>query len=157
MLGDALLDSEFDPDFVDALDAKLGDPRTKQSAQKRRGFDYLPFEGHQSRLGHYYRHLYQTVSFVENKGRPLNINIYEYVKTIRAQLSTHEQALLLINSQTPLGKNWMTNGYITNYRMVQNLPMQFFDPASEIDIKQLFPLGYYEQQETYYGMQNFSS
>jgi len=72
---------------------------------------------------------------------------YEYVKTVRAQLSTHEQALLLINSLTPMGYNWWDKDLITKYRLVQNIPEGFFDPVKEFDIALLFPTGYFEWQE----------
>jgi len=76
----------------------------KERVRRERNFDYTPFEGHQSRLGHYYRHLYQMTRYVDEQS--IDINKYEYVKTIRAQLSTHEQALLLLNSLTPVGQDW---------------------------------------------------
>jgi hypothetical protein len=72
---------------------------------------------------------------------------YEYVKTIRAQLSTHEQALLLLNSLTPMGRNWWQNGLITRYRLVKNIPGDFFDRKQEIDVESLFPATYFEFQE----------
>jgi hypothetical protein len=132
--------------FVDALEKRLNDPTMKQSVQTSRQFPYTPFEGHQSRLGHYYRHLYQTVRYVDAQSDIEQK--YDYVKTVRAQLSTHEQALLLVNSLTPIGQNWWSNGFIVNYRMVQNLPREFFDSSYELDTKSLFPSGYFEWEET---------
>jgi hypothetical protein len=137
--------STFSPRFVDALEKELSSDTLKARIQQERRFEYTPFEGHQSRLGHYFRHLYQTVSYVDQQRLP--INKYEYAKTIRAQLSTHEQALLLINSRTPLGRNWWTHGLIVNYRLVQNLPRDFFDPDSEMNLSGLFPRGYFEWEE----------
>ncbi|MDZ7646711.1 MAG: putative phage abortive infection protein [Cytophagales bacterium] len=57
---------------------------------------YKPFEGHVSKLGHYYRHLYQLIKFVtanENIGFGFKEK-YEFIKTVRAQLSNHEQVLI---------------------------------------------------------------
>lgn len=51
------------------------------------------FGGHQSRLGHYFRHLFQTVSFVDRTKFLTNEQKYQYVKLLRAQLTTYEQAL----------------------------------------------------------------
>ena len=68
-------------------------------------------------------------------------------KRVRAQLSTHEQALLLVNSLTPIGKPWWTNGLITDYRIVQNIPREFFDSATEIACEELFGPGYFEWEE----------
>ena len=80
--------------------------------------------------------------------QPLQIDKYEHVKTIRAQLSTHEQALLLINSLTSLGQNWWRLDLIRNYRLVQNIPRYFFDGSAELDLSTLFAPGYFEWEET---------
>lgn len=135
----------FDSIFVSALESELYKPEVKEMAQSERNLGYVPFEGHQSRLGHYYRHLYQTVCYVDKQKFPLDK--YEYVKTIRAQLTTHEQALLLLNSLAPVGRNWWKKGLLTKYRMVQNLPHDFFDPKSEIDVSELFEPKYFEWEE----------
>jgi hypothetical protein len=136
---------EFAKDFVDAVEETLNSDATKEEVRKSRGFGHVPFEGHQSRLGHYYRHLYQMVDYVHQQKS--DINKYQYVKTIRAQLSTHEQALLLVNSLTPIGKNWWTNSLITEYRIVQNIPREFFDSATELACEKLFKAGYFEWEE----------
>lgn len=138
--------SVFHEAFIANLEAKLSDDELKQKTQKERRFEYKPFEGHQSRLGHYFRHLYQTVMYVDQQR--IAIDKYEYVKTIRAQLSTHEQALLLINSRTPVGNSWWTQRLIVKYRLVQNLPEDFFDAKTEIDLSGLFPDGYFEWEDS---------
>lgn len=137
--------SNFEASFVNALESELNKPEIKKSVQEARKLSYVPFEGHQSRLGHYYRHLYQAVRYVDQK--ELDIDKYEYVKTIRAQLTTHEQALLLLNSLTPIGQDWWGKKYIVTYRMVQNLPRHFFDPATEIDLATIFPSKYFEWED----------
>src|SRR5690606_26039175 len=114
----------------------------KKQIKEERKFNYTPFEGHQSRLGHYYRHLYQTVCYVDNQTS--SINKYEYVKTLRAQLTTHEQALLFINCLTVIGEVWWDKKLLLNYRFVQNIPYQFFDKDTEIDIEIFFPQIYFE-------------
>ena len=135
----------FNQPFIDAVEKALNRPGVKEKVRRRRKLGYVPFEGHQSRLGHYYRHLYQMVQFVDQ--RPLDINKYEYVKTIRAQLSTHEQALLLVNSLTPIGGNWWAKGdLITKYKLVKNIPRGFFD-STELDVGKLFGSGYFEWEE----------
>ena len=103
------------------------------------------FEGHQSRLGHYFRHLYQTISYVDEQ--TLDIVKAEYTKTVRAQLSTHEQALLLINSLSPLGWNWWSKGFLVNYAMVKNIPKGFLEEYCSFAPSDLFPEGYFEWQE----------
>lgn len=139
--------SGFDSAFVDALETRLDDPQLKKKAARERKFEYTPFEGHQSRLGHYYRHLYQTLRYIDQQ--PISAKAkYEYGKTVRAQLSTHEQALLLVNSLTPIGRNWWRHDLLTTYRMVQNVPQDFFDPNTELDMNALgLPPRYFEWEE----------
>lgn len=132
----------FDHEFVEALIAQFENHSVKLNVKTSQKLAYLPFDGHQSRLGHYYRHLYQAVQYVDDQ--ELDINKYDYVKTIRAQLSNHEQALLLLNSLTPIGSNWWKKGFITRYRIVKNLPRDFFDARQELDVGPLFPPGYFE-------------
>jgi hypothetical protein len=134
--------AKFDSAYVDALENKLDDPALKRSVRRRRNLGYKPFEGHQSRLGHYYRHLYQTICYVDDQ--KIEVNKYRYVKTLRAQLSTHEQALLLLNSLAPVGSNWWAKNFLVQYRLVKNLPRDFFDAETEIDISPWFPKMYFE-------------
>jgi hypothetical protein len=135
----------FSPRFIDALDAELSNPGVRKTIQGECVLDYTPFEGHQSRLGHYYRHLYQAVRYVDEQ--TIQIRKYDYVKTLRAQLTNHEQALLLVNSLSEIGKGWWDKEFIQRYRMVQNIPRDFFD-VDELDVLSL-PLGdrYFEWQE----------
>lgn len=131
--------------FIHAVDAELAKSETKARARSEKKFGYTPFEGHQSRLGHYYRHLYQMIRYVDQ--HKVDVDKYEYVKTMRAQLSTHDQALLLVNSLTPIGDVWWQHDLITRYRLVQNLPREFFDAVTELDLGPLFPKGYFEWEE----------
>jgi hypothetical protein len=134
-------------ELVIAIDRRLNDPKLKADIARDRNLNYVPFEGHQSRLGHYFRHLYQTVKYVHLT--KLDIDKKDYAKTIRAQLSTHEQALLLINSLTALGANWWKEKLITEYKMVRNLPKGFIDNDSELNVEDMFKdiPGYFEWQE----------
>lgn len=117
-------------------------------------------DGHVSRLAHYYRHLYQFVKFVDESELISEDEKYEYVKKIRAQLSNHEQALLFLNSLTPMGKDWwletekgkgVETSFMWKYRLISNIPEDFFDPQYfditklEIDKKKL-EKGYFEWQ-----------
>ena len=88
---------------------------------------YIPFRGHMSRLGHYYRHLFQTVKYVVEQNDNIIKDKYEYLKTLRAQLSSHEQLLLYYNGLTTMGKPWLDNNYFTDYRMIKNLPLPLAD------------------------------
>lgn len=135
----------FDANYISAVAQRLGNRDIKIAARKSRKFGFVPFEGHQSRLGHYFRHLFQTVAYVDQQDMSFEEK-YSYVKTLRAQLSNHEQALLLINSLSPLGDKWWTTGFIFKYRLVKNIPADFFHPVFELDVATLFRYGYFEWQ-----------
>jgi N-acetylglutamate synthase-like GNAT family acetyltransferase len=135
----------FNADFIAALDNELANKDVKAEASRERNLGYVPFEGHQSRLGHYFRHLYQTVCYVDKQN--LNVDKYDYVKTIRAQLSTHEQAFLLLNSLTPLGNSWWRKDLIVRYKLVKNVPCEFFDSQLELNVTGLFDRGYFEWEQ----------
>jgi hypothetical protein len=106
------------------------------SAMRQR-ISYIPFDGHQSRLGHYYRHMFQLVVYLDQQA-PLGTQ-KEYAGIFRAQLTNHEQALLCLNALSSLGSPWITRGYLVNYALIKNIPNNFFDPNSELDVKARFP------------------
>lgn len=134
---------------------------------EEKGYNYKYYGGHQIRLGHYFRHLYQLVHFV-NKQTFLSFEEkYDYIKTLRAQLSTYEQAILWYNSLSSLGYKWeymaddsdsfskdyrksLNNELITKYNLVKNLPqgiiqtfgVQMFYPNVEFESFD------YQKQET---------
>lgn len=128
--------TKFGKDYVDALTDFLDNDETKFAIKRNADLSYEPLDGHQSRLGHYYRHLFQAISYVDSQ--PNFIKKYDYVKTIRAQLTNYEQAMLMVNSLTPLGKNWWDKGFIEKYRMVKNIPQDFFNKRTELDISRFF-------------------
>lgn len=95
------------------------------------------YGGHQFRLGHYYRHLYQTIKYVNNNNKFDYKEKYNYVKILRAQLSTYEQILLFLNSLSTMGFIWEIEPeididlkkyskidfeLITKYNLIKNIP-----------------------------------
>jgi len=115
-------------------------------------FNYKPFEGHQYRLGHYFRHLYQTVRYMNEQ--PANLVDFElkykYIKTLRAQLSNQEQLLLFLNSLSILGMPWekgkgicINNRLITKYNLIKNIPGDF---TNTINVNEYYPDIDYEGQ-----------
>jgi hypothetical protein len=109
---------------------------------------YPPFQGHVSKLGHYYRHLYQLFKFICTNSTLENDREmkYSYVKIIRAQLSNHEQTLLYFNSFSKAGKIWWEEtdpklknekgealSYFLDYGIIKNLPFNLtkFGPNPE--------------------------
>lgn len=138
---------QYDAQLIQRIDDLLSAQYFRQQVKKRLKDVYLPFEGHQSRLGHYYRHLYQSVVYVHKQPMELKEKI-KYVKMLRAQLSTHEQALLFINSLTPVGSAWWDSNLILDYKLIKNVPQKFFDPETEIDITSYFSSDYFEWRST---------
>ena len=105
------------------------------------------FGGHQHRLGHYFRHLYQAITYIDNS-KQLNFDEkYEYIKSLRAQLSTYEQAVVFFNSISDFGRVWElekqkeNDQLVTKYNFIKNIPAEFI---TDIDLKQFYPLVEYE-------------
>lgn len=86
---------------------------------------YGPWGGHQSRLGHYYRHLFQTVKFVVGQDETLiALGVKsDYLRTLRAQLGDFEQLMLYYNALADFGTDWITNGFFTTFKMIHNMPI----------------------------------
>tara|TARA_R110002072_G_scaffold75624_3_gene177871 strand:+ start:788 stop:1903 length:1116 start_codon:yes stop_codon:yes gene_type:complete len=92
---------------------------------------YMPFQGHESRLAHYYRHLFQTVKYVVQQETNKLIKYEEtrqYLRILRAQLSNAEQLMLYYNYICGFGPEWDKSGtrgnqYFTRYRMIHNMPV----------------------------------
>ncbi|WP_162127668.1 putative phage abortive infection protein [Flavobacterium phycosphaerae] len=114
------------------------------------------YGGHQFRFGHYFRHLFQTVKFINNQETISYKAKYNYIKTLRAQLSTYEQAILFFNSLSSLGRAWeidpeidsslskfQTHDFelITKYNLIKNISGEFLYGLS---FKDYFPLVEYE-------------
>ena len=90
------------------------------------------FSGNQHLLGHYFRHLFQTVKYIDQQKWWVlsQKEKYEYIKTLRAQMSNYEQALFFINSLTQLGRKWEFENpdgkeLISTYNLIKNLPQHF--------------------------------
>lgn len=95
------------------------------------------YGGHQHRLGHYFRHLFQAYKFLSSQAYLSDKERYFYGKSIRSQFSTYEQFILLFNSLSSLGMKWeytsetseIPDGakledfkLITRYNLIKNLP-----------------------------------
>lgn len=114
------------------------------------------YGGHQFRLGHYYRHLFQTVKYINEQEKLNYKQKYEYIKILRAQLSTYEQTILLLNSLSSMGYSWevipdvnsdlkkynkIDFNLITKYNLIKNisgdtifgLPFKIFYPEIEYE------------------------
>ena len=115
---------------------------------------YKYYGGHQFRLGQYFRHLFQSISFVDNRTEMLKGDRESYVKIIRAQLSDYELVLFFINSLSFLGSEWeiglnsfkrpgnTPRKFITTYHLIKNIPDSFL--ADTIDCKKYYPNVHYD-------------
>ncbi len=146
---DNFYDNEFYPLALKIMVTNHIRRREENKSKPKNQRLYIGHDGHQSRLGHYFRHLFQTIIFID--GQPESLLSYRdkcnYVKTLRAQLSNHEQAVFFYNSLTTLGKLWEMDKIndnkklITKYNLIKNLPKGF---TGTIDPKNYYPDVYYE-------------
>lgn len=106
---------------------------------------YKPFDGHVSKLAHCYRHLFQTVKFVVEQKELNEKEKLGYLKTIRAQLSNHEQLMLYYNGLAMANAVWLEKEYFTRYKMIHNLPLPLADfgitPQEHPKIKEWYDKG----------------
>lgn len=138
--------SGYDVNLVDALIRQLSDVEVRKAVQAQRKFSFTPFEGHQSRLGHYFRHLYQTVKYIDREENDSH-RARAYVDMLRAQLTNHEQTLLFLNSVSAIGSAWRDSGLISKYALIKNIPKDFFDATREPDPKAFYPSVKFEYEE----------
>jgi len=133
---------EYDSEFVEAFISHCKENRDKIKEDEE--FPFQMFNGHQLRLGHYFRHLYQTVTYVDRqKNKWLNYEEkYQYIKTLRAQLTTQEQVIFFFNSLSRQGTVWERSQteenkkLITKYNFIKNIPKKY---AAGIDLKKYYP------------------
>ena len=78
---------------------------------------YYPFDGHINILGHYFRHLFQTVNFVISQDFLDSQEKYSYLKILRAQLSNFEQLMLYYNAIIWFDIEWREA--FTEYRFIK--------------------------------------
>ena len=97
------------------------------------------FKGHQNRISHYFRNLFAAYKFIDSSdlSEPEKKNLG---KVLRAKLSNYEQALLLLNVMSNLGKPWKTSGLLDFYEPIKNVPRNFFSfDEQNFDLKIEFP------------------
>lgn len=93
---------------------------------------YKFYGGHQFRLGHYFRHLYQIVSFVHYNDNLAEKDKKNYIRILRGQLSDYEQKIFFVNSLSQLGRVWEISDssgnpirdedhLITNYSIIKSI------------------------------------
>jgi hypothetical protein len=78
------------------------------------------YNGHQSNLGHYYRHTFMIIKFINEQKMLTYLEKWEYSKLLRTQLSNHEQELFFLNSISILGRDWELNHMVTETKIEEN-------------------------------------
>jgi len=113
------------------------------------------YGGHQFRLGHYFRHLYQTVTFIDESELIEYDQKYSNIKLLRGQLSTYEQSIIFLNSISILGRIWefenrdnpelalkINEQLITKYNFIKNISNDQI--VDNISVSHFYPLVAYE-------------
>lgn len=170
--------SKYDLDFIELLIKHLdSEPKRYKNGKygiimpKVKGRDgilsiylYKPFQGHITELGHYLRHIWTTINYLESQNERIIKEKYSYAKMLRAQLSSYEQLLLHYNALTSLGSAWgllieseegfefnyfsedkSNEGLLRKYKLTKNLlyPVAHFGP----DLVKLYGKKYFEWSE----------
>jgi hypothetical protein len=127
-----------------------------------RSFDRF-YGGHQFKLGQYFRHLFQAVKYINEQDILNYEKKYDYLKTLRAQLSTVEQTLLFYNSISFVGRAWeleavekysendvelknMNQWLFTKYNFIKNIPA--LEPIKDLKIHHFYPEIHFEFEAT---------
>lgn len=99
--------------------------------------NYKPFDGHQSRLGHYYRHLLSMVNHVVIQKEISYEEKRDYLKILRAQFSIYELTLLFYNYYAGYGIKWENkyfadgdlrkgnSSFFLDYRFLHNIEADY--------------------------------
>jgi hypothetical protein len=104
---------------------------------------YYPYDGHITRLGHYYRHLFEIVRYIVSHEKSLidHTQTLNYLKLLRTQMSNHEQLLLYYNGVVGVGDKWLNDtknnnaNYFIDYFMIHNVPFPLADFGIPIEEK----------------------
>lgn len=141
--------SKYDQNMINEIISELTDMQTSTYLKSRKIYEiiipslsdkipeliitlkYKPFCGHITRLGHYFRHLWLTVKYLDKQDEEVIKDKYEYIKIFRAQISNYEQLLLHYNAITDLGNVWIKEGLLEKYKLTKNIPvpMAYFGPS----------------------------
>jgi hypothetical protein len=103
-------------------------------------------------FGHYFRHLFLLVKFVVSKEFLKYEEKRNYLRILRASLSTYEQIFLYYNWLSNYGQQWENecNHFFTNYRMIHNVNYAIhedFNISKMSPFKELLKSGGYDTEE----------
>lgn len=109
-------------------------------------------------IGIYFRQLFQTVTYINDRAELNDEEKYQLIKTLRVTMNIEEQYLLFVNSLTTVGQEWEKNKndknkkLITKYNLIKNLP-KHYSPIGEIvfsDKTHGYPDVHYEDSKSKY-------
>jgi len=113
--------------------------------------DIQYYNGYYNLVGHYFRQLFQTVKYIDNQSILSYEEKYDYIKTLRSQLSVTEQNFLAVNSLSFMGREWELNHddgsdeissqakfYFTKYNLIKNIPNPELDKFG-LNILEFYP------------------
>lgn len=89
----------------DAFQAKIYRKSFSSVNQKSIEF-YKYYGGHQFRLSHYFRNIFQTLNYINDNSDLSHEEKQENINLLKAQLSTFEQKLIFYYSVSFYGRNW---------------------------------------------------
>lgn len=108
------------------------------------------FKGHQTTLSHYLRNLFGMYLMIDKSGLPTRERM-DLAKIIRTKLSNYDQALLMLNVVSHLGRAWETEDLVRRYKPFANIPRHFFGWDEAFDMKVRFPAVLFEWEHRLHG------
>ena len=115
----------------ESVEKLLKELRNKKSKFNKR---IVYYDGHQGKLGHYFRQLYYIIETIDNCS--LDIKKDDMIKRVIVKMGVYEQTILCYYSFAFLGKNWREKNYIDKYGLITSIPKNFlpFDPKKYFEI-----------------------
>lgn len=116
-------------------------------------------QGHNDKLGCYYRQMFQIVKMISLADKDLldEKSKYEHIRILRSQMSDYEQMLLFYNSISDFGLQWNKScesiekesdmGLIPRFRMIKHIP-------ANVCWRGIFPVDYYKKECRYWESKN---
>ena len=111
------------------------------------------FKGHRDVLNPYYRHLYHTVAYVADSKIFEKEEKEKFLKILRSQMTSEEQALLLFNWYAGYGTEWeckkvnIENHFFTKYKMIHNIEKPDIECIISVDeLKKEFVPKYIDEE-----------
>ncbi|MBP4142625.1 hypothetical protein J3S90_12520 [Flavobacterium sp. P4023] len=109
--------------------------------------NHLPFKGMETKLSLILRQLFSLVKFVANVNTINYLEKRNYLRVLRSILSNYEQLHIFYNWYSGTGSQWEDNKnkFLTDYRMIHNLPPDFL--IEGLDLETIFTNRNFEYEE----------